>query len=331
MKGGKISQATFELLLKKQAEGKTTDSENLYIDQIWEEISSYSQDFQWDAEGIEEVKARIQTKIDVRIESLSASRRVPGTRYFLRAAVLLLFLSLGLVVYNFPDQSVQSPIAILEKQTGAGQRAKITLSDGTSVHLNVNSILKYPDKFDASFRKVELIGEAFFEVSHDAQRPFIVETKELSTKVLGTSFNINSYPEATEEISVVSGKVQVGLISDGNKHVLLTPNQGVRFNSSDNQLMKTDIDAGSEIKWRSGELKFERMTFSEVIAELERYYHTPLIINNNAGKNCSITATFDNKGLQFILSSLQLLADFSYEKDADGGYVINYKNCGKAL
>lgn len=331
MKGGKLSQENFERMLKKQAEGKTTPKENQYIDLIWENISSNNQDFLWDAGGVEDVKARIQTKILARIDSHPRSRSLSWAKYFLRAAVLLLFLSLGLVVYNFPDQSAQTAIAILEKETGAGQRAKITLSDGTSIHLNVNSKLKYPEKFDGSFRKVELIGEAFFEVSHDAQRPFIVETKGLSTKVLGTSFNINSYPEATEEISVVSGKVQVGLISDGKKQVLLTPNEGVRFNTTANQLLKTDIDAASVIQWRSGKLNFDRMTFPQVLAHLERYYHTSLILTKTEGDDCLITANFENKGLQFILSSLQLLVEFTYEKQLDGGYKINYKNCGKPL
>lgn len=328
MNGKKLKKEAFQKLLQRQAEGKTTAAEDRQIEWILEQILSSTKDFDWEKIYESEVRDRILSRVKERISVSSTSKsRIIG-RYFLRVAAVFLILLIGAVIFNMVDfKKEETPIATLSRSTNESQRAQITLPDGTLVHLNVNSTLSFPEKFSSDNRQVHLQGEAFFEVTHDSERPFVVQSSELTTQVLGTSFNISSYSGEESQVSVKTGKVRVSVTEDTEKEVFLSPSESVTLSLKSNELVTEKVHASRIAAWTAGILEFDGVPFDEVIAQLQQYYHKPLVLKNFKNMGCRITASFENKGLIFILSNLQLLADFTYKENEKGELVIEFKSC----
>ncbi len=167
-----------------------------------------------------------------------------------------------------------SDTRMLRLEVPAGRHFHITLSDGTQVWLNASSSLEYPASFDGKTeRRVRLAGEAFFEVSRDENIPFYVETGSCeSIQVLGTSFNVNAYPESEKHVTtLLSGKISY---SSGNEteKIILTPNQQVRLNCNDGRTEVAHVDASSFAAWRDGWIYFEDEYLETLALRLSRLY-----------------------------------------------------------
>jgi ferric-dicitrate binding protein FerR (iron transport regulator) len=327
MNGNKMTKAAFEKLLQKQAEGRTSALENQKIDRIWEQVQDRSPAFDWDNIPELEVKQRIQSGINQRIVGTAKPKTKYIGNYFFKVAAVFLLLIVGVAIFKTVYQQKEVQVAMLNRRTNKVQRAQVTLPDGTKVHLNVNSSLSFPETFDGDSRTVHLSGEAFFEVTHDPSRPFYVQSSTLNTKVLGTSFNISSYAGEENMVTVKTGKVQVSMTADQNQQVYLLPNESASLPIGSLNLISGKTDASSVIGWTSGKLEFEAVPFDQVISRLEKYYHTPLELSNYENKGCLITASFENKGLNFILSNLQLLVKFNYRENEAGEFIIDFKSC----
>ena len=144
---------------------------------------------------------------------------------------------------------------------------QIELSDGTTVFLNADSRLKYPTSFGSTERKVYLEGEAYFEVSKDQNRPFRVETKDAVIEVLGTSFNINAYPEQPTSTTLATGKVQ---INKGKQQILLQP--GEQACCTDTGFIVSSVDVREFISWKDGLFIFNNMSLEQIMRQMERWY-----------------------------------------------------------
>lgn len=145
---------------------------------------------------------------------------------------------------------------------------QIELSDGTTVFLNADSRLKYPTSFSSTERRVYLEGEAYFEVNKDATRPFRVETKDVVIEVLGTSFNVNAYPEqSSTSTTLESGKVQ---INKGEQQVVLQP--GEQACSTDTGFIVQIVDVQEFISWKDGLFIFNNMPLEQIMRQMERWY-----------------------------------------------------------
>jgi len=165
--------------------------------------------------------------------------------------------------------------------TQKGERAIIRLTDGTRVQLNVDSRLTVPSDFAQQTRKIELEGEAFFEVATDSTRPFIVRSGEVTTRVLGTAFDVNAYPEDEETRVVVSeGKVSLRADADGDEaeartseeRVVLTQRQMARITRGGNRIVRQESDVFQHLAWMEGHLVLRKAPFREVVQKLERWY-----------------------------------------------------------
>ncbi|GGF40088.1 FecR family protein [Echinicola rosea] len=319
----------FRKLLQLQREGKTSREKDRLIARIWEQIYAEQAPFNWQETPEGEVKSNIRKKAQARIQK-EGLRSYPFWPNLVKvAAVVLLMLTGGGAAWHL--SSSQSPdVRLVVKSTDATQRAKITLPDGSMVQLNVNTSLTYPEEFEDDLRRVSLEGEAFFEVQRDTERPFLVSSAGLETKVLGTSFNVNAYKGKEEMVTVKSGKVQVSAHERPEKRLLLLPDEAAVMDGSTTALLKQPYDADKVIGWKSGKLDFDMVPFDEVLAILEQYYHVPITLKNYQKGSCMIKAAYQNNGLTFILSGLQLLVDFEYEKQADDRIVITYKSCKKS-
>lgn len=198
-----------------------------------------------------------------------------------------------------------------------GQQAQITLTDGSRIWLNVDSRVKYPEKFTGNERNVYLTGEALFEVTKDPGKPFRVHTQHLMTTVLGTSFQVRAYhDDKLAQVTVVTGKVAVqAMDSSGQtgKHYLLHPRQQVVLNKETRQMQQDSTDLTEAAALKNGELYLRDLSLGEIARRLERWYGVQISFEQEALQACAFSATFKRCPLRNVLDRLQLTAGFRYE------------------
>lgn len=189
-----------------------------------------------------------------------------------------------------------------------GKRFELELSDGTLVHLNSGSTLKYPVAFIAGQnRQVFLDGEAFFDVSKDKKHPFVVNADNLNIRVLGTHFNVSNYAEdAVTDVVLVEGSV--GLYDtnekfETNKSTILKPGFKGSFNKKDKQINTTAVITDTYTSWMQGGLNFRNMSFKNISKKLERHYNVTIESKNTKLDNELFNASFkSNEPVEKVLS-----------------------------
>ncbi|MEH6537685.1 MAG: FecR domain-containing protein [Psychroserpens sp.] len=199
-----------------------------------------------------------------------------------------------------------------------GKTFKVTLSDGSIVHLNSGTTLKYPEQFgNETKRNVYLTGEAYFEVTKDEKRPFVVHSNNVAVEVLGTKFNITAYPEDENMHTVlVEGLVSISEKSTKSSNTLLAPNYKATWNEKTKSFDIENVDAGAYTAWLYGELVFKDATFSAISKKLERSYNVKIINNNDSLANQKFTGTIKVKesSIDNILDILKLDTPLKYSK-----------------
>ena len=260
-----------------------------------------------------------RSKLKKEIRQIKKSKKVffLQNRNWAMAASFLLLMGLSFFVY-------QSSVNTIIKQytTKPGEHAEIMLSDGTKIWLNAGSRLKYPAQFKGDTREVYLTGEAFFDVAKDKKHPFIIHTDKMDTKVLGTSFNVQAYPDhTTQEVSVLTGRVNVkSTITDENVYV--TPGQKVVFKSKSNKLKAfTDIPVNSISLWRKNIIVFEEAPLPEVIATINRNYNVTIEVGNKNLNNLKISAYFKELPVDEVLGLVCNIINADYKLES-GTYII---------
>ncbi|WP_343694329.1 FecR domain-containing protein [Flavobacterium sp.] len=239
------------------------------------------------------------------------------TKYWAAAASIVLVLGLSFFIY-------QKSIAIETKQytVKLGEHAKITLSDGTQIWLNAGSFLKYPKEFKGDTREVYLTGEAFFDVAKDKKHPFIIHTDKMDTKVLGTSFNVQAYPDqTTQEVSVLTGRVNVkSTVTEENVYV--TPGQKVIFKSKNNKLQAfKDVPVNTISLWRKNIIVFEDTPLPEVISTLNRNFNVAIEIKNKNLNSLKINGYFKELTADQVIGLVCNIINAEY-KIEEGVYKI---------
>ncbi|MGJ1430753.1 FecR family protein [Sphingobacterium spiritivorum] len=154
-----------------------------------------------------------------------------------------------------------------------GGQYTVILSDGTKVWLNADAKMKFPVEFAAQQRQVQLQGEAYFEVTKDASKPFIVKSAEQQVEVLGTWFNVSAYPDEPTVTTLVSGKVNVSAFG---KQVALTP--GMQSVANDQQLQSKQVDVEPAVAWKDAKFVFVKEPLEDIIRKLERWYNVDFVI-----------------------------------------------------
>ncbi|WP_170283939.1 FecR family protein [Flagellimonas olearia] len=201
-----------------------------------------------------------------------------------------------------------------------GKRFTLLLSDGTRVHLNAGSSLRYPAKFkEKGNREVFLAGEAFFEVSKNQKQPFIVNSDKMDIKVLGTKFNVSAYPD-DEMINtvLVEGLVQLG--SPGlppDQSTFLEPGFKAEWDSGQKTIKKEKVDTGQYTGWMEGKFIVREMEFKSILKKLERHYNISITNNNKALSNRAFSATFTTETIEEVLNTFALETSFEFEISDD--------------
>ncbi len=161
-------------------------------------------------------------------------------------------------------------------ETPRASEYRMILSDGTRVFLNAGSKLYFPAEFSTNSREVRLEGEAFFEVAHDAKKPFHVTIENQRVEVLGTSFNINCYEKNSIKTTLITGRVK---INTPNAELLLEPGQQAL--SIGNKLTKHNIDVNDEIAWTQARIAFSKKTIKQIAMQIERWYDVKFVFDAN--------------------------------------------------
>ncbi len=201
----------------------------------------------------------------------------------------------------------------VSKTMVAGDTKRVVhLPDGSTVLLNKHSRLDYPRVFRDSLREVVLSGEAYFDISHLAGRPFIVHTGKLSTRVLGTAFNIRDYPgDKAIAITVTSGKVQVS--NERAAVGLLIANQQMRYDIASAAIVQEEVDVRPLVAWRPAEISFDDITMGEAARRVGEWLGVTIHFVDPALKNCRVTASFYREDqLEEILMVLCGVNEMSY-------------------
>jgi len=205
-----------------------------------------------------------------------------------------------------------------------GRQFDLVLSDGTKVKLNSGSSIKYPVRFlKGEDRKVYLKGEAYFDVTTDETRPFIVNADEMNIRVLGTQFNLSYYPE-DEDISTVLVEGAVVLYKEGadintNTSSQLVPGQRAAWNKTSNTMTINEVDTNIYTAWKDGYLLFKASPFSNIKSKLERHFNITIEDRSGRLKNQIYTATFRNETIKEILEAFK--EDIPFEFIQEGSKI----------
>lgn len=243
------------------------------------------------------------------------------------AAVLIVPILLGgLYLYLMQNGNIlKEPEAVqMTMYTAKGGRTDIVLPDGTKVFLNSDSKLTYPSRFVKGSRKVALKGEAFFQVSHNKENPFVISINDLKVKVLGTSFNLNAYDQESIETTLFEGSVELLSKNQNTEVVRLKPGFKANYNSNSEMISVEKANLRQASAWRDGTIIFLDTPMSKVESVLERWFDVNIIISDPKFYNYSFTATFENRNLIETLSLLKSTSPFEYA--VDGHEVTIYAN-----
>ena len=203
----------------------------------------------------------------------------------------------------------------------AGQRVELTLSDGTEVWLNSSTTLRFPTYFTADSRKVELEGEGYFTVKHDADCPFIVQTEKYAVRVLGTEFNVKAYRGSNSfETALLNGSVEI-LTPDRKNNIRINPDQMAIL--LDGKIVTENIPDKNYFKWKEGIFCFENESVASLMEKLELYYDVNIDVQSKALLKDRYSGKFRMKdGIEHVLKVLQLKYKFSYTKDDETNLIV---------
>lgn len=331
-----MSRQSFAHLLQKYLSGHATADEQLVVEEWYALLEEVPKDLpmhEWEA-----LEKRLWTKLqgkafgEIPTRKISFWRRRP-LQIGVAAAVALLVVSLGYVMYL--DSAVPELSERIEQAEANGmtlvinnttQIQPVALEDGSKVWLDPESELRFPKHFSKEYREINLLGNAYFEVAHQTERPFLVKTGRIVTKVLGTSFWIKSGQDTPKvEVSVKTGKVAVyeatvekenSSTKKGNG-VVLTPNQRVTF-FEENKLFVTDLVENpvvvtTDASVQTYDFKFDDTPLSEVLNQLEKAYNINIETDVQALRECPLTANLNGKKLYAQLEIICAAIEGSYE------------------
>ena len=247
------------------------------------------------------------------VQSRKKRTRVVFMELLRVAAVILVMFLVGGYIYVRKMEEIRLANNIVT--VPVGQRVNLQLPDGTSVWLNASSEIIYPAYFSGSTREIHLNGEAYFEVGHNASKPFIVHTETFDIKVLGTKFNVEAYKGMEGfTTALMEGSVEVTDRKNKDKSVRLYPAQKVAFRNG--ELCKSPIDNYDVYRWREGLICFKETRFADLMRQLEKNYGVRILINNEAVKEKVFSGKFrTTDGIDNALRLLQKEGHYTFEWD----------------
>jgi ferric-dicitrate binding protein FerR (iron transport regulator) len=270
----------------------------------WEEEWLLSQ--KTDA-NVEKKWERLQRKIQTR-EAIAPLIKFPAAWSFLRkiaAVAAIVIVTTGSVIGIAEIAKLQRKPDVFVFETPRGEKSKIILSDGSTVHLNSGSKLTYSDGFNKSNRNVELDGEAYFEVTEQGRKNFTVKTPKYSIVVKGTKFNVTSYQEDNHATTtLMEGRVE---LLYRNETVQMKPGESVQLDVRSNKLVRTEVQSVQYKSWVEGNIKYDAITLEELLNRLSRQYDVTIHYEAVKNKNRTLSVSLKNREtIQDVLRGISM-------------------------
>jgi ferric-dicitrate binding protein FerR (iron transport regulator) len=231
------------------------------------------------------------------------------------AFVLLILLPTGIFYFIQTTRNPSSEVVWDSQSTLMGEKSILTLLDGTRITLNAGSTIRFRKATDMHVREVYLEGEAYFDVSHDDTKPFVVHAQHVSTEVLGTKFNISAYADDKEiVVSLVEGKIKVseGRTATSNGGVILQPMQQLAYHKSDGFVTIEEFGLLETIGWKDDKLVFKNVPLENILVKLERRFGVTFELTDKQHGKRKITADFETESIQTVAEVLKKLTGLNY-------------------
>ena len=305
----------FKILIEKYLDGNASTAE---VKELCEWIKNNDSLDRWIMQAIErsdshldeEVYERLYTRIIESREKKSHRRFsfVPMLRW---AAVVCLPIIAALAVYELGlDSKVDTlPLVVTAE---SGERAKVQLPDGTKVNINSASQISYPHDFNGKKRIVELDGEAYFEVTPDKERPFVVKAAGLEITVLGTAFDVCAYKDDSEvSVVLLTGKVDVASESD---RYVMQPDEKLVYDRNTGTMQVGKVYSKEYVEWTDGNLRFENESLENIVKVLSRVYNVKIVFDSAFPEGqYFFTGSIGSGGITNALDILSMTSSLHYE------------------
>ena len=357
-----MTQDRFWILLAKKFSTEATKSELIELEELmrlYPELISSAQHVQniWDMpvkenmqaskeEFIEQLHKMYSAGIDISTWEkagpsegikFQSNEQLFKKRWFpwLAAACIVAVIAILFTKNIVTKQKITVDSLANEVATQNGSKSKVVLPDGSTVWLNADSKLTYEKDFGKAGRRVTLEGEAFFDVKKLPGVPFIIKTKVIEVKVLGTAFNIKSYSnELTTETSLVRGQVEITVNKrPGDKYILKPNNKLIVANEAEEEIKTSGKKEGKKIplvslehltyyerdstiietSWKENRLVFQDESFADIANKLERWYNVQLVFSDKSLETEHLTGSFANETIFQALEALQITTDFHFK------------------
>lgn len=269
----------------------------------------------------ETIKKRIFGKIRLETTREKSYLSVNWRKAMQWAAIFLLPVLSAFTFYYFtqrPQRNLQPTVITAQK----GEKAEVVLPDGSNVWINSGSTLTYDRHFNGKERSVYLQGEAYFEVTENKKRPFIVHTKHITVQALGTSFNVRSYEtDSLASAVLLEGKVKV---SASGHETILSVNERATFDKRKQTLLADRVEALNFIEWKNGNIYFSNQTYDEIARALSRIYNVEIQFASEQLRPMRFSGTLGSSGIKNALDILSMTSPMYYEMK-DTTIILHHK------
>lgn len=305
--------------------------------------------------AFQKIKSKIKAQEVTEPSTIVSPAKNGVIRYLWRsAAAIILIAGCSYLFYSKMTTSGReiantAPKAWQNKNTVVREKSTIVLVDGTRVTLNSQSSLRYPTSFTGKTREVYLSGEAFFDVHKDHEHPFIIHTEKMNIKVLGTAFNVKSYPnEPSSETTLIRGAIEVTLDDRPSDRIILKPSEklivkkgsfttvhkkqdklspatdsseGPQYVLTSFTRLHQDGSAVLETSWTQNKLIFRDENFADLAMRMERWYGVEIKFKNDDMKKFRFTGTYEKETITQALDALRITEDFHYKVKNSAIYI----------
>jgi transmembrane sensor len=295
-----LNREAFLQLIDKFLAGKTSAEEEQLLFNYFE---SFQQSAKWNEQELGSRNALEQKLMNKLSQALVEKQGSPKAGVFrirkpwMLAAGFLAVLIGGYLLWNLLN-TFRAPSAIKEVVTGIQERKQVRLADGTAIWLEPGSRLNYPEKFSDSTREITFSGEAFFDVAKNPDRPFIIHTGTIRTRVLGTSFTVKAYDSSSQEVAVVTGRILVqadSKITANTQPITVTPNQKASWNNKDRRIEKIQLSSTAYYAQRRyGKFIYQGETVASVLDDLQHQYNVQVYYDSSI-RACTFYGDFDTR------------------------------------
>lgn len=331
-------------LLKRFLGGNTTPEESEFVEEWYQSFDKNKEDSRL-------FNPEQKQNLEKKIYHQTISGIAPGGSFVLSlplkwaaSIALLLLAGTGYLIFSKTELQQTDIVAFAEEQSVFKKVTNVSevitkevLPDGSAVELQPGSSIEFPEVFSEGSRQVQLTGEAFFDVTKDKQRPFIISTGDVTIKVLGTSFNVKAWHGASEvTVAVKTGKVLVysksketsSTLTASNKEVILTPNQEVVYNSVEDNFTRKLVNEPEIILTKPTlfKMKYDGTPVSKIFKVLEENYGIDIVFDEKMFSGCSLTTSMHEEGLYERIEIICKAIGAEYEI-TDSAILISSEGC----